>query len=183
MLEEWRDISGYVGLYQVSNLGRVKSLDRVATYQKVYVDKIVTATHDFRSRILNPSTDKGYLSVVLSKAGTTRTFLIHRLVALAFIPNPDNKPQVNHKNGDTTKNEVTNLEWATERENQQHAVQSGLHARCSGQLYVSVRCVETGQVFEKMADADRWLGCPAGKVSGAVKSGQRVRGYTFEKVA
>lgn len=101
MTEEiWKDIEGYEGLYQVSNQGRIKSLK----YGK--------------ENILKPGTDKdGYLYVNLCKDAKTKSYKVHRLVAQAFIPNPDNKPQINHKSEEKWLNTVDNLEWATAKEN------------------------------------------------------------------
>ena len=104
MKEEWRDIAGYEGLYQVSNFGRVKSLNYNHTIGK--------------ERILKPSiTKRGYLMVVLFKNKKGKTFLIHRLVAQAFIPNPNNYPCVNHKSEIKTQNNVENLEWCDNKYN------------------------------------------------------------------
>lgn len=103
----WKDISGYEGLYLVSNIGEVKGLKR--------------------NRILSPGKNhKGYYIVSLTKKGTKKTFSIHRLVAEAFIPNPNNLPQVNHKNGIKTCNEDWNLEWTNNSGNQKHAFANGL---------------------------------------------------------
>ena len=103
MEEIWKDISGYEGLYQISNLGNVKSLNYSRTGKE---------------RILKPGTDKdGYLLVTLYKNRNKRPFKIHRLVAKAFIPNPDNKSDVNHKDENKTNNCVDNLEWMTRMKN------------------------------------------------------------------
>lgn len=93
MEEIWKDIEGYEGLYQVSNMGRVKSLKN--------------------DIILKPYILRGYEKVLLYKNKKRKHFQIHRLVAMAFIPNPDNKPQVNHKDENKTNNCVDNLEWCT----------------------------------------------------------------------
>lgn len=106
--EIWRNIENFEGIYQVSNFGRVKSL------------------HWFGGRLINPLTNKkGYLSVILSKDGTTKHFKVHKLVAQAFLPNPDNKPIVHHRDGNRSNNCVENLEWVTHRENQQYSIQMG----------------------------------------------------------
>lgn len=92
MLEIWRDIKGYEGFYQVSNLGRVRN--------------------SMTDKILKPVPNHRYLRVTLCKNGVHKLFRIHRLVAQAFIPNPDNLPTVNHKDQDKTNNCVDNLEWS-----------------------------------------------------------------------
>lgn len=95
-MEIWKDIEGYEGLYQVSNLGRVKSL-------KFNKEKILKLLLD----------SKGYYKVNLYKNNKIKTYLMHRLIASAFISNPNNLPQVNHKDEDKTNNKVENLEWCT----------------------------------------------------------------------
>lgn len=106
MNEEWRDIKGYEGLYQVSNLGRVKSLERICNcfygYRTV-PDKIRKICID----------TNGYCYVKIHKNGVRQNHSIHRLVAEAFIPNPNNYPCINHKSEDKTNNRVCNLEWCT----------------------------------------------------------------------
>ena len=110
MEEIWCDISDYKGLYQVSTLGRVRSLDRIIYDQ---------GRHWFQNgKILKASFQKsGYLFVTLSKEGKTKQYRVHRLVAQAFIPNPNGLPQVNHKDEDVTNNKVENLEWCTAKYN------------------------------------------------------------------
>lgn len=107
MTEEiWRPVVGYEGLYEVSSYGRVRSLDR-------YDNR-----NCFRKgELMNFFYGCGYLKVVFSKNGIVKKYLVHRLVAQAFIPNPDNLPQVNHKDEDKTNNMVDNLEWCTAKYN------------------------------------------------------------------
>lgn len=110
MKEVWKDIKGYCGKYQISSLGRVKSL----FYHNAKGVK--------RDGILKCATDKkGYLRCALSLHNELRTFKVHRLVALHFIPNPKSFPQVNHKNGNKKDNRVENLEWCDNSYNQIHA--------------------------------------------------------------
>ena len=120
MEEIWKDIQGYEGEYQVSNLGRIKSLPR----------KRVTPTgwpYLSKGKILTPKLRKdGYLEISLRTKGKGKSYFIHRLVAQAFIPNPYNKPQVNHLNGKKSDNRIENLECATRKENMQHAFKTGL---------------------------------------------------------
>lgn len=111
MNEEWRDIPHYEGLYQVSNLGQIRSIDRV-------VRRCIGTTKMLKGIILNPLFQRnGYMFVILSKNGKTKRMAIHRAVALAFIPNPDNKSEVNHINEDKRDNRVSNLEWITIHDN------------------------------------------------------------------
>lgn len=112
MEEIWKDIEGYEGFYQVSNKGRIRSLDRIV--------KSDTRSSQFlkgsiKSLIQNKSTN--YITVSLTKFGKTKSFYVHRLVAKAFIPNQDNLPQVNHKDESRTNNCVENLEWCDSKYN------------------------------------------------------------------
>jgi hypothetical protein len=112
MEEIWKDVKDFEGLYQVSNLGNVKRL----------VSKRV-----FAERLIGNSIDRyGYVKRVLCKDGKMYFFTEHRLVANAFIPNDFNKPTVNHINGIKTDNMVENLEWCTIKENNDHAIKTGL---------------------------------------------------------
>ena len=106
--EEWKDIAGYEGLYQISNFGHVKSLHSNGRVLKLHEDK------------------GGYLTVCLFWKCKYKCCKVHRLVASAFIANPENKPTVNHIDGNKKNNRVDNLEWATHKENIVHANKTGL---------------------------------------------------------
>lgn len=124
--EIWKDIPEYEGIYQVSNLGRVKSLSR---NRKNWVSKFST----LKERILKQQILNGYYHVRLCIDKQYKTCLVHRLVATAFLENIENKPQVNHKNGVKTDNKVSNLEWVTKSENQNHAYATGLQSYFGGE--------------------------------------------------
>ena len=114
-MELWKDIIGYEGYYQISNLGNVRSVDRF------------DGVHDRQGAIMKPALKRnGYLQVGLRKHSERKWFSVHRLVAIHFIENPDKKPQVNHIDGNKLNNTIENLEWVTEKENQNHAARLGL---------------------------------------------------------
>ena len=118
--EIWLDIKGYEGSYQVSSLGRVKSLARVIEYRKgIYGNKKEIILKTFKDR-------KGYLKYKLCKNGKEKSVISHRLVALAFLHNLNQKPEVNHINGIKDDNRLENLEWCTSSENTIHALNEKL---------------------------------------------------------
>ncbi|MFA6989827.1 MAG: NUMOD4 domain-containing protein [Candidatus Gastranaerophilaceae bacterium] len=120
MDEIWKDIEGYEGVYQVSNLGRVKSLNRLVDGRNGHLKKI-------KERILKPTTgSQEYVRVSLYLRSKIYVIEIHRLVGLHFIPNPENKPEINHKDGIKAHCYESNLEWCTQIENSQHAWRTGL---------------------------------------------------------
>jgi hypothetical protein len=120
MKEIWKEVDGYENYYQISNFGRVRSLDREA--------RTKSGSLCIRSgKILKPRLDRyGYFIIGLTDNRKQNKRLISRLVALAFIPNPENKPTVNHIDGNKLNNRVDNLEWATYGEQQKHAYSKGL---------------------------------------------------------
>ncbi len=164
MVEVWKDIKGYEGLYQVSNLGRVKSLERFKDNNggKVKVSE----------RIMRISVDTvGYNIICLTKNSKRKTHKIHRLVAEAFIPNLENKREVNHKDGNKQNNNVKNLEWATRKENMRHAYKTGLNggehffnnstAKAVKQYDANMECIAT---YKSTAEASRKTGICQGNI-------------------
>jgi hypothetical protein len=117
-MEIWKSIKNYESSYEVSSEGRVRSLDRMSQNGSGAIM--------INGKLLTISNSGRYSSISLSKDSKTKTFKVHRLVAEAFIPNPDNKPEVNHKKQPKTNNCVSNLEWNTKAENAKHAYDSGL---------------------------------------------------------
>lgn len=153
-MKTWKDINGYEGLYRVSSDGDVMSLDRVFinSYGKKRFTKGVL--------LKNIKHPKGYSYVTLSKEGFCKRFLVHRLVAQAFIDNKENKPEVNHINGDKSDNRLDNLEWVTGSENISHAIEKRLIVRKKNQyvcIMKPVRCVELDMVFESVENAARFI--------------------------
>ena len=116
--EVWRDVKGYEGLYQVSDQGRVKSLERT------FIDKIGRERY-VKERILKPSFNgRGYLFVNLYAGGKPKMHKVHRLVCQSFHDNPENKLDVNHINENKTDNRACNLEWSTRKENCNHGTRN-----------------------------------------------------------
>lgn len=119
-IEVWKDVVGYEGIYQVSNHSRIKSLGR---YSKGRVGNYV-----FRNeKILIPDTSTGYCRVTFKKQHP-----VHRLVAIAFIPNPNNLPEVNHIDENKLNNDISNLEWVTHRENIRHSLTKKSKTKITG---------------------------------------------------
>lgn len=134
--EIWRDVPNYEGLYQVSNTGKVRNARS--------------------GRVLKPHRQgSGYLQTMLSKDGSRSHPLVHRIVASAFIPNPEQKPQINHKNGDKSDNRSENLEWCTMSENlkHRHRVLGQPGSRCK-----PVVCIDTGVSYPSAKAAAVALG-------------------------
>lgn len=118
--EIWKDIPSFEGFYQASDMGRIRSVDRIITYKDGRKGL-------YKGQIIKQRIGKvGYLMLSVSVGSKIKTFTVHRLIALAFIPNPENKPEVNHKNGKYIDNKLENLEWVTPKENTQHAIRTGL---------------------------------------------------------
>ena len=166
-MEEWKDIAGYEGVYQVSNLGRIKSFFRA------------------KERILKRRLDrKGYPIIGL----LSKTKAIHRLVAIHFIPNPENKETVNHINGITDDNRVENLEWCTMSENLKHSYDNlGRTAPFQGKFgkehhgHKKIICLTNGKLYYGLCEAGRELGVDFRNIHKVVKGEiSQTGGYKFK---
>lgn len=168
----WKSIIGFEN-YKISDTGIVKSKDKLLKFG---------------------NNGNGYLFVNLSKNGKIKRFYIHRLVATHFIPNPENKETVNHKDGIKSNNCVYNLEWCSVKENLLHAIKTGLrkstiqsrHKQSISKIGIlnpnhrKVICVETGVVYPTVKEASKSLGFGKTAVSNALKSGGTSGGYHFK---
>lgn len=165
----WADIPYFTGLYQVSDSGLVRN--------------------SRTGRVLKFSTVNGYHRVCLCQNGKMTNLYVHRLVASAFIPNPENKSEVNHIDGNKTNNSVANLEWATRIENQRHAWLTGLHSvsdshkKAIGEAHCTpVKC-SNGTTYHSQKEAARQLGLHQANISKVLRGELRsTGGYSFERI-
>ena len=171
--EEWRDVVGYEGRYQVSSMGRVKSLERKVRHWR-------GGERIQKERILKPSNDRrGYLLVSLCDGEKRKTFSVHRLVCQAFHENPDNKPQVNHINEIKTDNRACNLEWCTCKQNVNHGTRTERSAKARskpvGQYTLDGELVK---IWQSPCEAGKQIGLSDSHVSKAA-NGKLKTAYGF----
>lgn len=192
-VEMWRPVFGYEGIYEVSNIGNVRSLDR----QVLSGDRTINR----KGKQLKHIEDKhGYVYVCLAKEGIQHQRFIHVLVAEAFLSKPEIKVEVNHKDGDKRNNTVDNLEWVTHEENIAHSFRTGLHKIHSREFMseiskignaVSVArssrpviCETDNIAFASQNAADRYYGYHAGTVNECLKKQSKTfKGRKFRELA
>jgi hypothetical protein len=182
--EQFKDIKGYEGSYQVSNYGRVKSLDREVVTSKGVTRKI-------KEKILTLKVNRyGYLEAYLCESGKLRTFLVHRLVASAFIDKIEGKHEVNHIDGNKANNRADNLEWCTPKENIKHAYDnnvSGFKDRVRENLerinkeksYSKIILKKNNEilVFKSLSEASKEIGTHRGNISRCIRKGWKCAGW------
>jgi len=183
MKEIWRDIKEYEGFYQVSNLGQVRSLYRCVNCGLKHNNIVIR-----KSKILKGHPNwNNYLQVHLSKYNKSKMLSIHRLVAQTFIQNPDNLPQVNHKDGNKLNNCVDNLEWCTAKENINHSWKKGLskpyhHSKGKLTNYSKSLCKKVEQydlygnllnIYNSISEASRKTNCLVSEICACCKGKQK----------
>ena len=180
--EVWKDIEGYEGRYQVSNIGRVKSLERTAS--------IKNGKRTVPERILRPKAERtGYLRINLyDSSGKMKSFFIHRLVCEAFHENPKNKPEVNHINENKLDNRACNLEWVTAKENSNHGTRNARIGKANiknkskpvGQYTTAGKLIK---VWQSTNEVERQLGFSHGHVSDVARGKLKTAyGYVWKYV-
>ena len=175
--EFWKTIAEYSGYYEVSNYGRIRRLPTIIRYKN-------NSTRNYPGKIIKQErTADGYLRVVLCKENIKTRFMVHRIVAKTFVLNPLNKPYINHKNSDRSDNRVENLEWCTQEENEQHAIDK-LGKTMVGKTYPHpVYCVETDTFYKSMNECVKHLGnkaCVEG-INKAIKANRKYHGMTITR--
>jgi len=159
-MEKWKNIIGYEGRYQVSSFGRVKSLprwsDRNCRRQSKYFEYKMLP-----EKVLSPAVSGRYAIVTLCKDGKKVNKSVHRLVAEAFIPNPDNLPEVNHKDCNRYNNRLENLEWCDREYNINYGNRTKLAAEACEK---KVKCIETGTVYASLTRAASELNLQKSKI-------------------
>lgn len=175
--EIWKEVIGYEGLYQISNRGNVKSLERINNYGRPVKEKI-----------LKPNLSKvGYFTIRLSKNGRSRARYIHRLIAIYFIANPSNKKYINHKNGVKTDNRIKNLEWCTNQENSIHAAKLGLNKYKGGNDIPCIQINLNGVIIKKHSSrkkASLKTNIHSGSISDCINGNRNTAGgYIWENAS
>lgn len=164
-MEIWKEIPGYEGVYEVSDFGRVRSSKNKTT------KSIRSGERKWKQRILRLKTDKnGYKRISLWKNKQPKDFLVHRLVAMAFISKVEGKDYINHIDGQPSNNHVQNLEWCDHRENLMHAFENRLNKNAQPIILYNLNTKEMHYFISK-AEAGRFLGRNHGFISRIIKEG------------
>jgi len=163
---EWRDVVGYEGIYEVSDTGEVRTKEGKTTYTERH------GIRRWKQRVLKQKVSKDKTCRVhLWKNGQSRTWLVHRLVAMAFLPMEEGRDYINHKDGSRLNNHVANLEWCNHEENQNHAFDTGLTTSNKRVLLMDMDTRQT-HYFRSLAKASEFLGRNKGYVSGKLQKGE-----------
>jgi hypothetical protein len=177
-MEIWKDIKGYEGLYQVSNTGKIKSLERLRknhSKTQIVEEKIKSTRKD----------QQGYLLLDLYKDNKPKTVRVHRIVAETFILNSENKETVNHIDGNKENNDVSNLEWSTFEEQNNHLYKNKLKTQSSIERAVKsmnkatskkTKCIETGKIYNSASEAARDVGVSASLIMRVCRGERKTAG-------
>lgn len=170
--EIWKDIEDYKGLYQVSNLGRVRSLERIDALGRRRKGKVLADKHN----------NRGYHTIALCRDGNIEYKLIHRLVATAFLNNPNNLPQVNHKDENKANNAVSNLEWCTSEYNLNYGTRNERLSKAEGRPVYVIANSGHRYFFRSVRMASELLGLDRGAMRRCLRGKvKHHHGYTFER--
>jgi len=181
--EIWKDVVGYEDYYQVSNIGRLKSKDRyVNVTRNGKTFKVFKKGQTISLYVCD--SNKIYVGFVMSGKDGLKRKAIHRLVAQAFIPNPENKLFVNHINGIKTDNRVENLEWVTRSENEKHAYRTGLKKvnYCQCKPVAQIKDGKIIRTYQSASHASRIVKCSASYLACCCRNGYKCCGYNWKYV-
>lgn len=157
MPEVWKDIKDYEGLYQISNYGRIRSLNKT------------------KGRIRKQSIQRGYYYIWLSKNSKGKMYIVHRLVAQHFIPNPLHLPEVNHKDENKLNNNVDNLEWCDAKYNSNYGTRNERKGK-------PIQCIETGKIYWGARELERQTGILHNNIAKAIRNNTITGGYHWQYV-
>lgn len=170
MKENWREIPGYEGLYEVSDIGNVRSICRVVHYAN-------GSTRTIQGKVLTKNLSNGYHAVTLSRNNSQKIFLVHRLVALLFLGSPKSNEVVNHKDGNKTNNAAINLEWCTQKENVRHAI---THLGVNYNNHPKRVIRSDGRVFSSIKDAAKSSNTSRGNIWHQINGNRKhAGGFSF----
>lgn len=184
MEEYWKEVKGYEGYYEVSNTGKVRSVERTivllardgADRPSIYKSKELKQSIESKQKY--NWLPRKY--VRLSKGGKIKRFYVHRLVALTFIPNPNNMTDVNHKDGNPFNNNVANLEWVSRRMNINHAFENKLIKTEKPVAKLNPKTLEVIEVYKSESEACRENGVGQGKILRAMKRNGTSCGFKWK---